>query len=521
MNKLVILCFLLCITSSLQSQLNIKFGSPVKVKGTIQELIPISGEDFYAIRFSGGTFGSYQLTRYSNFLQVKSSRIKMTVGNGMATVEATGSLDDQAVIFFSDKTADERGRNNNLYVQKFNADCKPEGKAIHLAAFEISSLFKNTAKFTVLASENKDFFCVEYDVPGNQKNNEKFAYKIYSKSLELVTEGEYEVPYESRSSKISTRYLSNSGDYFISCNIYDLNGKRLAKDLESLDKVILMHVKPEGLEEFEMELDGRRAMEVRYSSDDQGVLTFTGLYGSKSESGVKGIFYFRFDYINRKEIDFGFEAFSKEFITSGWSDKKLKKAERREEKGKEAPQLYNYKMRETITLSDSSVVGIMERYYVQIVSYSDPRSGSMSTTYTYFYDDLIAYRIEKNGVFDWVKKIPKMQYSSNDYGYLSSISSFVKGDIMTIIFNDHIDNYNESGIYNGNDYEINYRKNTNAIAMVEMNLTSGDLNRSIAVLPNNPNLYAVPKDFKVDMKKNQVLMLFVTGRKEQFGKLDF
>ena len=63
------------------------------------------------------------------------------------------------------------------------------------------------------------------------------------------------------------------------------------KDFSSLEKVILLHIKKDGLEEMAMELDGRRAMQMRYSSDGEGVMTFTGLYGDKTERGIKGIFY--------------------------------------------------------------------------------------------------------------------------------------------------------------------------------------------------------------------------------------
>ena len=520
MKRVALLLIILCITTFLQGQLNIQLSQPVKSKGTILQLFPTVGNDFYAIRYTGRTFGSYHLTRFSNFQPVKSHKIKMTVGNGMATLEESAVIDNQIVIFFSDKTADQKGRNNNLYVQKYNEDCEPEKEAVSLASYPITSFIKNTGKFTVLVSENRDFFCVEYDMPGNKIENESFAYKIFNKNFELIAEGEYEVPYERNLSKISTRYLSNSGDYFISCNIYDLGEKKTSKNLESLDKVILLHVLPAGLEEFEMELDGRRAMEVKYSSDDNGIMTFTGLYGNKGENGVKGIFYFRFDYLNRKEIDFGFEPFSREFITNEWTEKQLKKADKREAKGKEAPQLYNYKVRETITLSDSSIVGLMERYFVQVTSYSDPRSGSSNTTYTYIYDDLIVYKIKKNGVFDWVKKIPKMQYSVNDYGYLSSISNFMKDGKLMILFNDHTNNYDDIGIYNGSEYEINFRKRTNVIAMVELNVETGEINRRIATFSNENELYAVPKDFQIDYVNKQVLMLFLIDKKTLFGKLE-
>ncbi len=520
MKKTGLWLVLLCISASLQSQLNIQFSEPVKSKGTILQLFPTIDNDFYAIRYTGRTLGSYHLTRFSNFQPIKSRKIKMTVGNGMATLEESAVVDNQIVIFFSDKTADHKGRNNNLYVQKYNSDCMPEKEAMPLASYPITSFIKNTGKFTVLTSENRDFICVEYDAPGNKIENESFAYKIFNKNFELITEGLYEVPYERRLSQVSTRYLSNSGDYFISCNIYDLGEKKAVKNAEALEKVIMLHVQPEGLEEFEMELDGRRAMEVNYSSDDNGVMTFTGLYGNKDENGVKGIFYFRFDYLNRKEIDFGFEAFSREFITHDWSERQLKRAEKREAKGKEAPQLYNYKMRQTITLADSSIVGVMERYYVQVTSYSDPRTGSSNTTYTYIYDDLIVYKIKKNGIFDWVKKIPKIQYSTNDYGYLSSISHFMKEGKMILVFNDHAGNYNEAGLYNGNDYEVNYRKGTNVIAMVELNVATGEVDRRIATHSSMNNLYAVPKDFQVDYVNKEVLMLFLFDKKTQFGKVD-
>ena len=97
----------------------------------------------------------------------------------------------------------------------------------------------------------------------------------------------------------------------------------------------------------------------------------------------------------------------------------------------------------------------------------------------------------------------------------------MKDGKMTLMFNDNINNYTEAGDYNGNVYEATYYKNTNVFAMVELDLESGNYVRKLILGPEFVNLYAVPQDFKIDYKNNQVLMLFVLGKKEQFGKLDF
>lgn len=524
MFKLPLLAVFTVFVGMINAQFDVKWGELEKVKGYTTQILPISGSDFYTVRYQGGAiFGASYLGIHNNFTLGIQNKIQMTVGTGMATWEGCAVIGKEVVVFLSDKLDGK----HLLYMQKYNESCKPTGAAIELASYNLPKTGRKKGYFNFLKSRNGEFFCVEYDIPGTKMDHERFGYKVLSTDLEMVSEGEYEVPFETKISEISNRYISNTGDYFISCNVYMADDKRRVKDYSTLDKVVLMHVTPEGLEEFELELDGKRIFGMSFSSDNDKILTFTGLYGNKAKgNGVQGIFYFRLDFDSKKIIDDGFEPFSKDFITEGWSEKEKAKSDKREAKGKDAPQFFDYNIRETVTLSDGSVIGMLEQYYVRVITNTDYRTGAVSTTYYYYYNDLIVYKIQPNGTFEWVKKIPKYQASVNDGGYLSSVARFVKGDNMYILFNDNINNYTASGDFKqlGKDnplYGASFRKKTNVVAKVELDLKTGEYTRKAFTERNQVDALAIPKLFNVDYKNEQMLMIFRIGKKERFGLLDF
>ena len=109
---------------------------------------------------------------------------------------------------------------------------------------------------------------------------QKFGYKVLTDSLEVVAEGEYESPYNPEISEISNRYLSNTGDYFFACKIYNTNDKGRVKDRSTLEKAILIQVTPDGLDEFELDLDSKRIFDMGFSSDNNAPKTVSFLNSS-------------------------------------------------------------------------------------------------------------------------------------------------------------------------------------------------------------------------------------------------
>src|SRR5258705_7623852 len=75
----------------------------------------------------------------------------------------------------------------------------------------------------------------------------------------------------------------------------------------------------------------------------------------------------------------------------------------------------NLTVRDLIVESDGSVFMACEEYYVIVHTYTDSRGGTR-TTYTYYYGDIIASKINAAGNFEWLRKIPKSQKGSSGRG---------------------------------------------------------------------------------------------------------
>lgn len=528
MRKICLLSFILFCTGVF-AQYNVKWSELMPVKGRVDYVLPVAYSDFYTVRYQGkGLFASLYLAKHANFMMTSKGKITAKLENGYGTVENLAILNDEPIVFISDK----KDGKNTLYLQKYSNTCEPIGLPKEIGSYEMPKGWRRKGTFNVLVSKNKEFFCVDYEIPGSKEEKDRFGYKVYSSDLEVVSEGEYELPYDSKLVYISNSYLSNTGDYFLAAKVYadDGSNKLFKQSRINLSKIVLMHVTPDGLEEFDLELKGgKRISDMSFSSDNKKTMSFTGLYGEGTKNGItgiKGVFFFQFDF-NKKEItNEGWKEFGTDFITEGWSDRAKEKAEKKAAKGKGEPSLYNYDVREMITMKDGSQVGLLEQYYVHVVTHTTTSNGvtTTTTTYYYYYNDVIVYKINRDGSFDWMKKIKKYQVSTNDGGFFSSIAYYATADKLNIMFNDNLKNYDESGKFvddNNRFYPTSYRKKTNTVAMVELDLESGDYTRKTFFDRKETKAYAVPKKFCVDYTKSEMLMVLLYGKKEKYGVLSF
>lgn len=517
------LFYFLFLNLTIFPQFDIKWSELAPIKGRVNRIYPISYSDFYTTRFHGSSlFGSIHISIHSNFSVTSSGKISAKVPFGIGTVEQIEVFKSIPVVFISDRTDGE----NRLYAQKYSTNCEPKGNPIEIQSFKMPKGWKRKGEYSIYTSKNKEFVCVNYEIPGSREERNRFGYKVFDDDFELLNEGEYELPYPSNLVQISNTYLSDKGDFFFAAKIFkEDEEKKGFKTQLLLDKVVVYQVKNEGLDEFDLNFkNGKSLSNFTFSSDNNKLLTFTGLYGDSNTEGTKGVFYFQLDFKKKEIVAEGWNEFTKDFITEDWSERAKKKAEKREIKGRGEPQLFQYDVRDILTLKDGSMIGILEQYYIKLVTNTDPRTGATSTTYYYYYNDIIVYKINQNNTFEWVKKINKYQVSTNDNGYFSSFAFFIHKDKLNLFFNDHLKNYDEKGNFisnNGDIYPTSYRKKSNTVALIELELNTGNINRKTFFNREETNAYAVPKKFMVDYRKSEMLMLLLYGKKEKYGILSF
>lgn len=513
-----VLIFLSISGFSFCQKYNIEWGQMEKSTSRLISLLPKSGKDFYALRWSGGALlGTYKLTNHKDFKITATGKLKMNANGGMASFEGVELIGSKLLVFLSNR----REGKNHFFMQEYGTDMIAKGSAIELANYEMEK-GKSKGFFNIIGSRNRAFFGIVWEIPGKKEEKDRYGFKIFNNDLVEVNEGDYKLPYEGKLSTINEHYLSNTGDYFISVTEFmPSEDKKLFKDYLSYKAMHILHITEDNLEDFAIDLKGKRVEAMTMNSDNDKIFTITGIYGEQDKIGVSGLFYLRADFTKQEIINEGFEKFGKDFITQDWSDRDKEKADKREKRGKGEPQLINYVMRQTEVLKDGSLVGSLEQYYVVVTTYSDPRSGSSRTTYTYYYNNIIAFKVAPEGGFSWLKKINKYQVSNNDGGPLSSYARFVDAGKLCFIFNDNVKNYDTKGEFVAGDkiYPANFGKKKNVVALVEINLEDGELSRKTFFDRQEITAVAVPKKFHVDYERNEMLLYAVYGKKERFGIL--
>lgn len=499
---------------------DIQWGELNRKQGRLLYLLPNADNEFYALRWSGGRlFGHYKVTKHKDLNLVNSSKIRLVADESIANFEGASVINDNFVVFLSDKKEGQ----NHFYMQEFDENLDKKEEIVHLASYDLARNQK-AGSFQFRASPNRKYFGVIWEIPGKKDVRDTYGFKIFDLEMNLINEGEYKLPYDPDLSEIHEHLISNSGDYFICLSEFQESERRTLFSPKTEYKALHIYRLNYdlGLQDFTLDLDGKPVVALAMSSADSNTFTLTGIYSNKDQSGVAGVFYQKLNLDTEKVIQEGFKEFEEEFITQGWSERSLRRAERRKKQGKGDPELYSYTMRDVTFLDDGSIIGTMEQYYVQVRSNSDGRVDQSSNMYYYYYNDIIAYKIDTAGAFSWVKKIEKDQVSINDGGPYSSFESFVDNGRVYFIFNDNLNNYNANGefLYPQKLYSANYSRKKNAVSLTSIDLESGESVRTSFLQRDRSSTLVVPKLFTVNYRTGELIIYSVAGQKEKIGVID-
>ena len=258
-------------------------------------------------------------------------------------------------------------------------------------------------------------------------------------------------------------------------------------------------------------------------SSNNDIFTLSGIYGTGRNGKVEGVFIIRYDTSKDEVLFKGFVEFKDGLLNPQWIDSRIRQPINNRNRIRDRD-TYRFKIRDIFTLEDGSLCGSIEQYFINEQSSYDSRTGLSSSIYYYYYDDIVAFKIGKTGTFDWQKRIPKSQVSTNDGGPFSSYSSFTDGQKLFFIFNDNLKNYDENGNYSrgsGPCYAFNLTRRKNTAAICEVNLNSGQVERKKLFTRKELNSIVVPKMFKLDIVNQELLLYAISGNKEKFGILNF
>jgi hypothetical protein len=321
----------------------------------------------------------------------------------------------------------------------------------------------------------------------------------YKASIYSGTEGEPEssvVKFPEDFISVETQ-VGNDGTVYILgyALVKDLDEKKKLFESQKMKmdavRMLILDVKTGEYETLPVEVDGRDIEMLTFDLAEDGSINVAGLLSAEG-TGVNGSFITRFD-ASLNDLGTTITDFETDFITTGWSEKKKEDMEKKQDKGKSEPQLYNYYIDYLVTKPDGSVLMLAEQYYVRVVTrtYTNAQGGTTTTTtYYYYYNDIIAINYDKQGELEWKKVLPKKQMSVNDGGYYLSYFMVREGNDIHLIYNDSEANYVDTeGMSNS---ELKAMKRSTIGAMVTLD-ENGEVSKQKLFEFEEGGLKLVPK----------------------------
>ncbi len=436
------LCLFMIVSAFSQKSVTAKWGATYKTAGRLSEVIGEDKDGFYTLRVKGSRFGSSDMwiQRYDNQMNLKFSEELLIPKKGKKKLLYEGIYILQGQLILMTSLTDKEIGKSFAFAYPISAKGIVGSKFKKLD--EIAMDGRKSGSFGFQISQDSSKFLVYHNKPYDKYNNEKFSYKVYDNSLNLVWEKEVQLPYRDKYFSIEDYIIDNTGDVYMRATIFPdkTKGEKKIKGEQAAKFVIVSYQhKTDQLTQFEVQLTGKWVESISYEINEATKeVVVGGFYSDDKKLKINGIFYLTMDLADGTVKTISKKAFDDSFMTEMIGEKKAAKG-----KG-----LSSFFFDHFFVKKDGGAYLIAEQYYVTTSTYTDS-NGNTHTRTVYHYNDIIVVSVDKAGNIDWVRNVPKNSAAGSGY-YLS--------------------------------YGLNFNETTN-----ELNLFFNDNPKNIALLKENPN----------------------------------
>jgi hypothetical protein len=461
-----IVCHLVIYGQSLKDEVKVTFGKvekrsseddfyKVNIIGSDNNGIYVIGTPYYQY-YKGQSViikkEPYRILRYSHDLNsFKSQAIDLQYDKAELNYEFAFYINQKIYLFSSFQNHDHK--KTYLFVQTIDKNTlKPNSQYKKIAEIDYANESKyKQASFNFSLSPNQKKVLIYYSLLNKHNGILGNGFEVLGDNMETIwslkniptpaTSGvfsfkEYKVDNQGEVFILGRTYKDNKefaySKYFEK-NWFLSNTRTLLED--PVYATYLLHFgKSKGLiRQIPLVIEGKRLKDVAITFKNNQEILGTGFYSSKDKISVSGVFTFTLKKDGKAIENIHKKDFDKEFITQGMDDKEKQKTLAKLEKGKEYEK-YIYLLSEVKSLSSGGQVFIAEQLRQEK---KRKRVGNEVYTQNVFHHHaILAIDIAPNGSINWMKKIPKQQYSREESILNSSFGLFEKKDKLYFIYND-------------------------------------------------------------------------------------
>ena len=306
---------------------------------------------------------------------------------------------------------------------KINETTKIKGGGGGFQGFVFGVSTKVTDKYQYNFSADGKKVLISYKLmPDSRRAKDtydKIGMVVYDDNLNKLWGGEFTMPYTEAIMDNSDYSIDSKGNAYMLGKVYD-SEKRRERDKET-DKpayhyeVLKFSKDSKEISHTTIDIGDYYIKDASLIENSLHEMIIACTYSKKAKGdGTDGIFLSTLDatghIVKYKNGYYEFPLADLEKFESARSKRKMDRKDDYEQP--------NLQVREIVASADGSVFISCEEYYVVSNTYTD-QNGFTTTTYTYYYQDILASKINADGKFAWLRKIPKNQRGAGD-----AVSSF-------------------------------------------------------------------------------------------------
>ncbi|HTE24346.1 hypothetical protein [Flavitalea sp.] len=279
---------------------------------------------------------------------------------------------------------------------------------------------KTTDKYEFDFDVERKILCVSYrltpETRNDKKNFDKIGFQVFDNNMKKIWGNEFTMPYTEAVMDNSDFSVDSKGNGYLLAKVYE-SEKRKEMD-KSTGKpgyhyeVLKFTKDSKKIISIPVTVDENYIRETTITENSLNEMIIACTYSKKSKgAGTDGIFLSTIDKDNKLvKYKNGYYEFPKEELAKFESARSRRKIEKNDDY-----EAKNLKVRDVIVEKDGGILITCEEYQV-IQHYSTSSSGYTRITYTYYYEDIFAARVNASGAFEWMRKIPKRQRGSAGRG---------------------------------------------------------------------------------------------------------
>ncbi len=488
--------------SSAQS-FDVSWGDKAKLKYDFDDAVTVAGGKTIVLKLKisrGSIFGGSSsvnptlMLLDANSEVIKESELELDEKN--ATLKGFEKYGKN--VFFLYSAYDRESKTTSVYALKIDEKTLAPSSKTTLGTYASDSK-GDQADATYKLSSDSSKVLLFVEGPERKKENKKFYVGVFDTDLKKQWAREIELPILEKFVSIYDEDVTDDGKVFVAIKHYDKEVKRETVR-ENGDKIpsyvykLLVYSKESAKEkEITFNTNNKYIQGTKLTYNKNGNVTVAGLYKQKSNGRITGAFYASFDGNTSEVKNPKMVTFDEELIRL--VDKDGFGSDSKSDPGLSS----HFKINQILARPNGSVDLISEYYQLVISTYYNANTHSTTTSYHYYYGDIVNTNIDKNGkaIFTRVPKNQKFVNSNIFMGYYP----FIFKDKLVLLFNDDKDNVDRD-LEKRPDDIMKFKNSVLAAATIDV---KGGLTRQAIFSNDDEDYITLPRNF-ARISENSILI---------------